>query len=137
MKSQLHLTIDTELYGQLTQLTKEPGSSKSAIVGDALKAFLNRRGASELDDRLKPRLDKLSMQLGRIDRTQRILIETIATYIRFHFSVLPPLPESEQAAARALAEERFQAFIEQVGRRVASGRSVTKGLFVQETETPT
>ena len=36
---------------------------------------------------------------------------------------------------RALAEERFQAFIEQVGRRLAGGRSVTGELFVHEAET--
>jgi hypothetical protein len=77
----------------------------------------------------------VSTHLNRIERHQRILIETVAVYIRFHFSVLPPMPESEQAAGRALAEERFQAFIEQVGRRLAGGRSVASELFVQEAET--
>ena len=135
MKSPLHVLIDADLYERLNQLVKNPGSSKSAIVADALRSFLERGAAKELDERLKPRLDKVSTHLCRIERHQRILIETVATYIRFHFSVLPPMPESEQAAGRALAEERFQAFIEQVGRRLGAGRSVTGDLFVHETET--
>lgn len=135
MKPRQNLYLDADLSERLDQLAKKPGTSKSAIVADALKAHLERRGAKELDDRLKPRLDKLSTQLHRIERNQRVLIETLATYIRFHFSVLPPLPESEQAAARALAQERFQAFIDQVARRVSGGHGVADTLFVRETET--
>jgi predicted transcriptional regulator len=135
MRSPLHLSIDADLHEQLNQLVKNPGSSKSAIVSDALRDFLGRGATAELDDRLRSRLDKVSTHLNRLERHQRILIETVAVYIRFHFSVLPPMPESEQAAGRALAEERFQAFIEQVGRRLAGGRSVASDLFVQEAET--
>lgn len=135
MKSPLRVSIDADLHEQLNLLVKNPGSSKSAIISDALRAFLERGAAKELDDRLKPRLDKVSTHLCRIERHQRVLIETVAIYIRFHFSVLPPMPASEQAAGRALAEERFQAFIEQIGRRLAGGRSVTGDLFVHEAET--
>lgn len=135
MKPRQNLYIDADLSEQLDRLAKKPGTSKSAIIADALKAHLERRGAKELDDKLKPRLDKVTNQLGRIERNQRVLIETIATYIRFHFSILPPLPESEHPAARALAQERFQAFIEQVGRRIAGGRGVADDLFLRETET--
>lgn len=134
MKPRQNLYLDAGLSEELDRLARKPGSSKSAIVADALKAHLKRRGVQELDDRLKPRLDKLTTQLNRMERNQRVFIETLATYIRFHFSVLPPLPESEQAAARALASERFQAFIEQVGRRVSGGRSVVDDLFARDAE---
>lgn len=133
MKPRQNLYLDADLCEELERLAKKPGTSKSAIVADALKAHLERRGAKELDDKFRQRLDRMSHQLARIERNQRVLIETVATYIRFHFSVLPPLPESEQAAARALANERFQAFIEQVGRRVAGGQSVAEDLFTPET----
>lgn len=135
MKPRQNLYLDADLCEELDRLAKKPGTSKSAIVADALKAHLERRGAIAIDERLKPRLDRLSTQLGRIERNQRVLIETLATYIRFHFSILPPLPEAEQKASRALAHERFQAFIEQVGRRMAGGKSVVDKLFMREEET--
>lgn len=134
MKPRQNLYLDADLSEELDRLAKKPGTSKSAIVADALKAHLERRGAKALDETFKHRLDKLSIQLGRMERNQRVLIETLANYIRFHFSVLPPLPDSEQAAARALANDRFQAFIDQVGRRMAGGRSVVDDLFVREAE---
>jgi predicted transcriptional regulator len=134
MKPRQNLYLDADLSAELDRLAKKPGASKSSIVADALKAHLDRRGSKELDDKFRQRLDRMSHQLARIERNQRVLIETVATYIRFHFSVLPPLPESEQSAARALANERFQAFIEQVGRRVAGGQSVAEDLFASETK---
>jgi predicted DNA-binding protein len=134
MKPRQNLYLDAELSEELDRLARKPGTSKSAIVADALKAHLERRGAKAVDEAFKHRLDKLSIQLGRMERNQRVLIETLATYIRFHFSVLPPLPDSEQAAARALANDRFQAFIDQVGRRMAGGRSVVDDLLVRDAE---
>lgn len=134
MKPRQNLYLDADLCEELDRLARKPGTSKSAIVGDALKAHLEHRCANGLDERLKPRLDKLSTQLGRVERNQRVLIETLATYIRFHFGVLPPMPEADQKASRALANERFQAFIDQVGRRMAGGKSVADDLFLRDEE---
>jgi len=124
MKPRHHLYLDEELTEELERLAREPGASKSAIVADALRAFLARRGARELDDLLKVRLDRTAKQLRRIERDQQILLESLALFVRYQFMVIPPLPETDQAAAKALGEERFQAFIDQVGRRIARGRTL-------------
>ncbi len=134
MKPRQNIYLDEDLCGALNKLAKKPGSSKSAIINDALKSYLERRGAKELDDKLKPRLDKLSGSLNRVERNQLLLAETLGTFIRFYFSVVPPLPEADQAAARALAHERFQAFIDQVGRRLAGGHGVMDDLVVRSAE---
>jgi predicted transcriptional regulator len=128
MKPRHHLYLDDELSAKLEALAAKPGSSKSAIVSDALRAFLARRASKELDDLLKVRLDRLTVQQGRIERDVQILLETLALFIRYEFTVTPQLPESEQAAARAVAQDRYQAFIEQVGRRIAAGRTVARDL---------
>lgn len=124
MKPRHHLYLDDELTEQLEALAAKPGSSKSAIISDALRAFIARRGANELDDRLKVRLDRVSRQLNRIERDQQILLESLALFVRYYLTVTAPLPESDQEAARALGQERFQAFIDQVGRRIAGGRTL-------------
>lgn len=131
MKPRHHLYLDDELTEQLDALARKPGSSKSAIVADALRGYLARRGTKELDDLLKTRLDRISRQLGRIERDQQILMETLALFIRYQLTVTAPLPEADQAAARALGQERFQAFIDQVGRRLADGRTVASELLAR------
>src|SRR3546814_19200222 len=71
MKPRHHLYLDDALTEQLDALARKPGSSKSAIVADALRSYLARRGPKELDDLLKTRLDRISRQLGRIERAQQ------------------------------------------------------------------
>ena len=131
MKPRHHLYLDDELTEQLEALTAKPGSSKSAIVADALRAYLARRGAKELDDVLRVRLDRIGKQLSIIAHDQQILVESLALFIRYQLTVTAPLPEADQAAARALGQERFQAFIDQVGRRIADGRTVANELLAR------
>ena len=134
MKPRHHLYLDDELTEQLEALAAKPGSSKSAIVSDALRSFLARRGATELDDRLKVRLDRFSRQLNRIERDQQILLESLALFVRYYLTVTAPLPEADQEAARALGQERFQAFIDQVGRRIAGGRTLVGEVLEQTSD---
>lgn len=122
MKPRHHLYLDDELTERLDALAAKPGSSKSAIVADALRAYLARRGAKELDDLLKVRLDRMGAQLNRIERDQQVVLESLALFVRYQLTVTAPLPEPDQAA-RAVGQDRFQAFIDQVGRQMANGRS--------------
>lgn len=131
MKPRHHLYLDYELTEQLEALAAKPGSSKSAIVADALRAYLARRAARELDDLLKVRLNRVGSQLNRIERDQQIVLESLALFIRYQLTVTAPLPEADQAAARALGQERFQAFIDQVGRRIADGRTLTHDVLAR------
>lgn len=122
MKPRHHLYLDDTLTEQLDQLARKPGSSKSGIVADALRAYLVRGGAKEADAVLKARLDRFARTMVRIERNQDVLLETLALYVRWQLTVTAPLPESEQAAARAAGEARFQSFIDQLSRRIAAGR---------------
>ncbi len=134
MKPRHHLYLDDELTAKLDALAAKPGSSKSAIVADALRSYLARRGAKEIDDLLKVRLDRITAQMGRMERDIQILLESLALFIRYEFTITAPLPDSEQAAARAVAQDRYQAFIEQVGRRIAGGRTIGRDLAVPENQ---
>jgi len=117
-RHQLYLAED--ISAKLEALAAKPGASKSAILGDAVKAWLTRRGTSELDDRFAHRLERISGQLGRIERDQQIVMESLALFVRYYLITNAPLPEPDQAA-RAVGRDRFQSFIDQVGRLVAGG----------------
>ncbi|HEY1612348.1 MAG: ribbon-helix-helix protein, CopG family [Proteobacteria bacterium] len=126
MKPRHNLYLDEDVGEQLEALTAKAGSSKSSIVNDAVRAYLARRGAKELDDAFKVRLDRVSEQLRRLERDQSVMIESFALFVRYHLGITPPLPASEQAAAQALGRDRFQQFIEQVGRRMAGDKRIAE-----------
>jgi len=124
MKPRHHLYLDETLTEELDRLARKPGSSKSMIVADALRAYLTRGAGKEADAVLKARLDRFAGIVNRIERNQGVLLETLALYVRWQLTVTAPLPESEQAAARAAGEARFHSFIDQLSRRMAAGRGL-------------
>jgi|CXWJ01.1.fsa_nt_gi hypothetical protein len=133
MKPRLNVYIDDDLNDRLDALAAKPGSSKSAIVSDALKHYLARGAANEIDAVLKVRLDKVARHLARLERDQQVVLETLALFVRFELTVTAPLPDGDQPAARALGTERFNSFVDQVGRRIAGGKSLTRDVLERVT----
>jgi predicted transcriptional regulator len=129
MKPRLHVYLDDELSDRLDALARRPGSSKSAIVADALRHYLARGAAAEIDAVLKARLDRIGRQLARLERDQQVVLESLALFIRYQLTVTAPLPDADHMAARALGQGRFNSFVEQVGRRLAGGKSLTRDVL--------
>jgi hypothetical protein len=125
-KIRYQLFLPKPLSDRLETLAAKPGATKSAILVDAVTAWLNRRGASELDDRFGLRLDRISTALGRIERDGQVLLETLALFVRFELSIQAPLADNDQAG-RVIGRERFEAFVQQVGRQVAAGKRTLGG----------
>ena len=119
IRHQLFLTKD--LSERLEMLAAKPGATKSAILVDALTAWLNRRAASELEDKFGVRLDRMTSAIGRIERDGHILLETLALFVLIELTVNAPLPKGDDAA-RAVGRARFDEFVARVGERLASGR---------------
>jgi hypothetical protein len=114
--------LDEDLSRRLLALAAKPGMSKAAIIAAALRSYLDNEGAASLDQLLQQRLNRLSGQLDRLERDQRVVVQTLAEFVRHHFLVTAAPPESELASRRAQAEARYQSFIETVGRQLAAGR---------------
>jgi predicted transcriptional regulator len=121
-KPRHNLHLDEDLTRRLMALAAKPGMSKAGIISAALRSYLDKEGADVLDHLLQTRLNRLSGQLDRLERDQRIVVQTLAEFVRHHFLVTAAPPESELASRRAQAEARYQSFIETVGRQLAAGR---------------
>jgi hypothetical protein len=115
------LFLPRDVSDRLEALAAAPGATKSSILAAAVVAFLDRRGASELDERFGLRLDRISNQLARIERNGHIGIESLALFIRYMLTVNAPLAEEDEVS-RAIGRDRFQAFIVRVGQQLANGR---------------
>ncbi len=115
------LFLPLNVAKRLDEQAARSGASKSAILADAMEAWLHRRGASELEDRFAQRLDRMAAALGRIERDGHVLLESLALFVRYELAIHPPLADAD-AAGEALGRERFEAFTGQVGRQLAAGR---------------
>ena len=121
MKVRQNLYIDRAISDALEALASGRGGNKRRLVNDALAAWLARRGTKEIDDLLKVRLDRMSREQERIGRDLEIVLESLSLFVRYQLTVTAPLPEAD-TAARAVGRERFEAFVSQLGRQLASGK---------------
>ena len=115
------LFLPRDVSDRLEAIAAAPGATKSSILAAAVVAFLDRRGASELDERFGLRLNRMTDQLARIERNGHIGIESLALFIRYMLTVNAPLAEEDEVS-RAIGRDRFAAFIARVGQQLASGR---------------
>jgi hypothetical protein len=115
------LFLPEDLSHRFDALASLPGASKSAILTDALTAWLNRQAVSELENKFGARLDRMSLALGRIERDGHVLLESLALFVRYELMVQAPLPEADEGA-RAIGRDRFEAFVTRVGEALASGQ---------------
>ncbi len=103
---------------QLDLACKDRTKNKSKLTETALAQLLSPQ--RDEDNATPRRLDRLSRDVSLIHRHQQIVIESFGMFIRHYLGMSPPLPPAEQQAAQALGQQRFQRFIEQLGRRLAS-----------------
>jgi len=125
-KARLSVYLDPHMMAQLAELADRKRHPKSLIAEAAIMSFLTPDDADRREAVLTRRLDLLTRQGERLERDVSIVAETLALFIRFWLTVTPPLPQSTQVAAQAKGRERFESFLETLGRRLAKGRSVLR-----------
>ena len=93
--------------------------SEAAVV-----SFLSPDGADRREAAFTRRLDRMSRQIQRLERNIGISTETLALFVRFWLTTTPPIPLEAQGAAQIKGRERYQGFIETLGRRLRRGQSL-------------
>lgn len=129
MKPRLNVHVAFELFDKVETAAKRPGVTKAAVVEAALMGFFSKEFDDQRDGALIRRLDRMTQQYERLERNLGITTETLALFIRFFLTVTPPLPNTDQDAARALGKERFDYFITQLGRRLAGGKNMIRDVL--------
>jgi DNA-binding transcriptional MocR family regulator len=124
MRNRLNVYFPPDLLKQIAELADRKKLSQSAIVEAAVASFLSPDGADRREAAFTRRLDRMSRQLQRLERNVGISTETLALFIRFWLTITPPLPNEGQAAAQAKGRERYEGFIETLGRRLQKGQSL-------------
>ena len=137
MTYQLSVYLEDDLHSALSDFAARRGKSLSLVAAAAIASYLSPDAAERQEAALARRLDRLSRQLERLERDQGLNVEMLALYVRQWLIATPSVPEAGQAAARAIGAERFAAFVETLGRRMASGRLFSREVSLDVTPDPT
>src|ERR1700674_3110547 len=124
MRTKHTFRLPPDLAGKLADYAARKGVPQALVVEAALASHLSPDGADRLEAALARRLDRMNRGIERLERHVTISNEAIAVFVRFWLTNTPPLPDTAQAAAQAKGRERYDGFVEALGRRVAKGRTL-------------
>jgi predicted DNA-binding protein len=117
-KSRHQFYLPDDLSEKLEAVAAKPGSSKTAVLTEALTAWLDRRAGHELDQRFGVRLDRLSRGQERLERQIGIVAEALGVFVHHQLTLLAHQPQFDEETGK-LGLKRYRAFIDFVGRRLA------------------
>ena len=124
MRDRLNLSLPVEMINQINDLATRRRLTRSAIVEAAVASFLSPDGADRLEAAFARRLDRLTRQVQRLERDSGLSTEALTLFIRFWLTITPPLPSDAQVTAQTKGRERYEGFIEALGRRLNQGRTL-------------
>jgi len=123
-KVRLSAYLDPEIMDALAAYADRRGQSRSLIAEAAIASFLSPDADEQREAAIAKRLDQLDRRTARLERDVGISVEMIALFVRFWLSNTPSPPEAERAAMRRQGGDRYDAFMEALGRRLAKGPKV-------------
>ena len=119
VRSKHTFRLPPDIASKLADYAARKRVPQALVVETALASHLSPDGADRLEAALARRLDRMTRQIERLEHHVKISNEAIALFVRFWLTSMPPLPDSAQTAAQIKGRERYEGFIEALGRRLA------------------
>ncbi|MER9883857.1 CopG family transcriptional regulator [Mesorhizobium sp. M0118] len=120
-KRRLSAYLDPDVMRVLADYAGRREVSLSLVAEAALASFLSPDAEERKQAAITRRLDQIDRRVQRVERDVGIAIETLALFVRFWLNSTPALPESAQAEARAKGLQRYDNFVDALGRRLSKG----------------
>ncbi|KRR14185.1 MULTISPECIES: hypothetical protein [Bradyrhizobium] len=126
MRTKHTFRLPPDLAVRLADHASRKRVPQALVVETALASFLSPDNSERMEAALGRRLDRLTRQVERLERHITISNEALALFVRFWLTATPPLPDTAQAAAKAKGRERYEGFVEALGRRLARGQTLAQ-----------
>ena len=123
-KAQLTVYLAPATLRLLETFARNRGAAKSLIAETAVLSYLSGDDADRREATIAKRLDRIARILERNGRNGTVQLEAFALFVRFWMTATPELPEHGIAAARRKGAQRYDDYIEALGRRLVSSKSV-------------
>jgi hypothetical protein len=120
-KKRLSAYLNPDVMNALADYSARRDVSLSLIAEAAIASFLSPDAEERKEAAITRRLDQVDRRVQRVERDVGIAIETLALFVRFWLNSTPALPDSAQAEARAKGLQRYDAFVDALGRRLSKG----------------
>lgn len=120
-KARLSVYLDSEIMSALAAYADRRDLSRSLVAEAAIASFLSPDADEQREAAIAKRLDRIDRRMARAERDIAIGIEMSAMFVRFWLTSTSPPAEAERALLRRLGNDRYDAFIEALGRRLAKG----------------
>lgn len=124
MRTKHTFRLPTDVSLKLADYASRKRVPQAHIVETALVSFLSPDASERLEGALGRRLDRLVRQVERLERNVTISNEALALFVRFWLTATPQLPDAAQPAAQAKGRERYEGYVDALGRRLAKGRTL-------------
>lgn len=120
-KKRLSIYLDSDISHRLADHAGRREQSRSTIAEAAIASFLSPDAEERREAAIAKRLDRIDRIIQRLERDVGIANEAFAIFMRAWLTSTAVLPETAQAAAHAKGGERYDKFLEALGRRLAKG----------------
>lgn len=117
--------LPDDLSRALDELASKPGASKTGILTDALRAWIERKAGNEIDERFGPRLDRQQRIAQRSEAMLGAIAEMLDLFVAHQLTLTAHQPPLDTETGQ-LGRQRYRQFIDQVARRLATNRGVPR-----------
>ena len=110
-KTRHQLFLPDELSKRLAAIAKSQKRARSDLLVEMVDAWMNRRAAPPIDDRIAPKLDRIAHAIDVGNREAFIISHSLHRFTLFQLiqaSALPVVGEE----AKALGQKRYRAFLD-------------------------
>ena len=129
MKPKIGVYLTDDVAKLLKAAVRRSGATKSDTVNEALLRLLDPPPEKDPGGEVLRRLDGLAKRIRRTHRDVEIVAETLALHIRQFLMITPPVPKVEQDAAMKLGRERYEVFLGQIAKRIASDNCMVEEIM--------
>lgn len=119
-KLKLTVYLEPDTLKALESFAADRRKSMSLVAEAAILSFLTPDDSNRREAAIAKRLDRIGRILERLERNDGIALETLALFIRHWLTATPALPEYDSAAAKAKGAERYERFVQALGRRLGT-----------------
>jgi hypothetical protein len=129
-KVRLSVYLDPKLAKDLEAYAKERRRSLSVVAEASIASFLSPDASDRMEAVFTKRLDRIGRQIQRLNRDTGVSLETLALFIRHWLVAVPAPSEAHYAAAQAKGRDRYERFLEALGRRLSKGPTLLREVSI-------
>lgn len=118
--------LDPAVFQAIASYAAEREIPVAEAIAEAVSRFVASPGDAARNDAVEKRLDSVARAVTRLERDQAACAEILGQFVKFWSAANPVAPEAMRGLESGHVPEQYDAFLDSVGRKLASGQTVTK-----------